>query len=68
MERTTLNTLTKCQRKRAERNRKLLKEYSELIVKPGQSRIEVMEYLKAKYGFETIHGVYRVIREKGGRQ
>lgn len=65
MEKITLEKLTPFQKRRMERNAKLMADYARLTADPAQSRVEAMEFLRKKFGFASIASVYKVInREK----
>lgn len=64
MEKITLEKLTPFQKRRLERNAKLMADYARLTADPAQSRVEAMEFLRKKYGFETITSVYRLVKRE----
>lgn len=72
MERVNLQRITPFQKKRQERNKKLLAEYNKLIADPEQSRMEIMKYLTVKYGFVAPTSIYKILKKEltkeGGRQ
>ena len=58
---------TKLQEKREARDRAIYNEYHALVANPEQSRIEVVESLKDKYGFYTRGTIYTILKRVENR-
>lgn len=65
MERITLKRRTPFQQQREARNNAICTEYNKLAQQPGQSRMEVAEYLRRKHNLASISAIYRILK-KGG--
>ena len=54
---------TALQQERAQRNKEIYKEYTELIAVEGQSRMQICEYMMTKYGLYSRSTFYAIIKK-----
>lgn len=65
MEKVTLSRVSPFKKKMQERNKNLLADYKKYSADPEQSKLQLMNYLRDKYGFQSIQSVYKVLRREG---